>query len=294
MTRRLGAFLLTPLFAASAGCAPPERPEAVALTYSRALYARDLTAAYALLSSQDRAVKDEAAFRRERDAQAGFALEVSRQLAGFVSATPLRRRATADQVELTMRLRLPNANAPEVSTLVHEWDEGRLNSLPAEERQRVTWALGQLHQAGRLPMLEGEETFTLVREDGRWRILLNWAEGARVRFHAVTAGTPLQVAFSPEEVVVTPGERFKVTMRVTNPSAVPVRVRARHVIEPRATTSSLVLVLCLLEIPVTVEAGRTEEFLSEYVVLKDIPRTAKRFDVTYGFVPVSAASGGGV
>jgi len=52
---------------------------------------RSHTRATGCLSSEDRRVKDQASFRRERREASGFALDVARQLASFIEATPIER-----------------------------------------------------------------------------------------------------------------------------------------------------------------------------------------------------------
>lgn len=269
------------------GCARETGPEAVALEYGRALYARDLSQAYRFISSEDRRVKDEQTFRQERGAASGFALEVARQVASFIEAAPVEKTISGARATVNLKLRLPNANAPEIAALVFEWDERRLNDLSQTERRQIMKKLDQLHQAQKIPMLEGEETFKLAREGSGWRVFLNWAGGVRIRFRtAMQEVIPLQVAVSPEEILLMPGERVQVTVRAKNLSTRDIVARVHHRIEPKAAADSLALLQCPLFLPVTLEPGQTEEFLSEYFLLKDVPEEAKQFDVTYAFVPV--------
>jgi len=266
------------------GCAQEEGPEAVAIEYARALYASDPARVYRLISSEDRRVKPEAAFVQERGAVSGFALEVTRQLASFIGATPVEKTIREERATVRLKLRLPDANAPDIVALVHEWDERRLNALSRAEREEITRKLNQLHRAQKIPMLEGIETFELARERSGWRVFLNWAGGVRVRFStAMGEALPLQATVSPEEVLVTPGERVRVTVRAKNLSPRDIVVRVGHRTEPKAQADSLALLQCPLFVPVTLEAGQSEEFISEYVLLKDVPLEAKQFQVTYEF-----------
>jgi len=57
-------------------------------------------------------------------------------------------------------------------------------------------------------------------------------------------------------------------------------------VEPETRADSLALLQCPLLLPVTVSAGQSQEFVSEYVVLKDVPGGPKQFQVTYEFLPV--------
>jgi hypothetical protein len=130
------------------------------------------------------------------------------------------------------KLRLPAANAREIVALVGEWDERHLNALSRTERQNITRELDRLHQARRIPMLDGEETFELVQEASGWRVALNWAGGVAVRFQAaIQAGLPLRVTVLPEETRLALGEHVRVTVSATNLST-PTRPAARSQILP--------------------------------------------------------------
>jgi len=283
----LAAFVLW-LFAS--GCAREARPERIALEYSRAVYASDLAQAYRLISSQDRRVKNEEIYLR--GAPTGFALEVSRQLASFLKVTHVEQTINGDQARVKLQLKLPDANAPEIATLVREWDERLLNALLQSEREEITRKLDQLARAQKIPMIEGEENFSLVREGSGWRVFLNWAGGARVRFRtAMREAIPLQVTVSPEEVLLTPGERMQVVVRVKNVSSRDFVTRVGHRIEPKAQAGALALLQCPLFVPVTLKPGETEEFRSEYMMLRDSPDQAKEFEVTYEFFPAERTRG---
>ena len=277
----LVAFLLL------SSCAHEARPEDVALEYGRALYASDLEHAYRLISGEDRRMKDEATFGRERGPATGFALEVARQLASFIEATPVETRIGGDRATVRMKVRLPDASAPAIAALVADWDERHLNALPRTEREKITRRFDELHRARQIPVLEGEETFELVREAHGWRVFLNWAGGIRVRFRAaLPEKMPLQVTVSPEEALVSPGERVQVTLQATNRSTRDIVARVNHRIDPTAQADSLALLQCPLFIPVTLKPGQIEEFRSEYLLLKNVPGSAKQFQVTYEFSPV--------
>jgi hypothetical protein len=56
-------------------------------------------------------------------------------------------------------------------------------------------------------------------------------------------------------------------------------------LEPETRGDSLALLQCALFLPVTLSAGESQEFVSEYLVLKDVPEDAKQFLVTYEFLP---------
>ena len=259
-------------------------PEGIALEYGRALYAGDAAGMYRFLSTTDRKVKDEATFLQERGQPTGFALELVRRFASFIEASPVKKTSVGERVTVTLKLRLPDANAPEIATLVHGWDERRLDALSQAEQRQIMKTLDGLHQSRKLSPLEGEETFQLVREGSRWRVFLDWAGGVRVRFGATVDETiPLQVTVIPEEVLVNRGDRVMVTLRATNLSTRAIVTRVAHRIEPKTEAVSLALLQCPLLLPITLAPGQTEELRSEYMVLKDVHKETKRFQVTYEF-----------
>jgi hypothetical protein len=263
-------------------CARSPAPESVALDYSRALYARDSTAIYRLLAAADQRLKDEATFRRETDSPSGFALELSRRLGSLVTAEVADARVTGDQASVRLKLRLPDANAPAVAALAQDWDERRLNALPESERQRVLAEIAGLERSGRLPRIEGEETFALRREGGTWRVFVNWAASLAVRLAAtVPAELPVEATFLPPETRVTPGQAFRVTLRLTNRSPRETSLRIAHHTSPERAEDALALVQCPLLLPVRLTPGETREFVSEYLALPDFPQDVPAVQVTY-------------
>lgn len=120
-----------------------------------------------------------------------------------------------------------------------------------------------------------------------WRVFLSWVStGVRVEFGAsVDPEQPLEVAVTPPWAIVAPGERIRVTLQARNIGSREVTTRVGHRIEPRARADSLALLLCPLLVPVTLAPGESREFVSEYLLLADVPAAAKAFTVTYRFPP---------
>lgn len=254
------------------GCTAPPAPEEVALDYGRALYAGDARALHRLVSRADRDARDEATVRRTLAEVDGFAAELVRQLAGYITATAVDREVTGARAVVRLTLRLPDANAPAVRALVHDWDVDRLNRLSASERARLAARLAELHRAGTLPMVDGRERFELVREADGWRVVAHWTAGRPVAVAAAAdPALGLEVHAEPSRLRVVPGERFRVTLRVHNRGAVRRTLRVEHAVEPAAGAETLALVRCPLFVPVTVAAGATETFVSEYLLLPEAP-----------------------
>ncbi len=267
-----------------AGCSRTPGPEEMALAYGRALYANDADTLWRLISEADRRHKDEATFRRQHHQLKGFAQEVVERLSRHIGATPVTVSVSGDRASVTLKFRLPDANAPAIRALVLDWAEDRLNGLAEAERARIHGRLDELHRRGEVPTVDGDETFELVREDGHWRVFRNWAGGVSVRFDAaVDPGVPLQVTVTPHATVLAPRERLRVTVRATNTGSREVITRVGHRIAPETQANHLALLQCPLFVPVTLKPGQTEEFVSEYLLLADVPPEAKQFAVTYRF-----------
>jgi hypothetical protein len=276
------ALAVTVVFLAA--CTRTPSPEDVARDYGRAFYASDAHTLWRMISTQDRRVKDEATFQRQHADQRGFTREAVQRLASYITAAPVKTTVSGDHATVVLRFRLPNANAAEIRTLMHDWDDRRLDDLAGAERARILARLDELHRQGAFPVVEGEETTELVREAGAWRVFLNWASGVRVRFAAaVDDGVPLRVSVSPAEVTLAPGERIRVTVQASNTGSQPVTARVAHHIEPAAHERHLALLLCPLFLPVTLEPGQSQEFVSEYVLLADGPKELHALAVRYVF-----------
>ena len=274
--------IVTALF--SGACSRTEAPGDIALHYARALYAYDAARVYALVSARDRAAKDKASVAAQLQAPDGFALELLGELSRFVAATPIDTRVAGDQATVRLKLVLPNANDPLIKTVARDWDEARLHSLTAGERAEARGRVEDLGRRHQLPVIEGEETFELLKEAEGWRLVMHWAGAIPLRLAATApAGVPLEVAVTPERVNAQPGEAFRVTVRAQNVSSHEVTSRVGHKITPEPDAKFLAMLQCPLFLPATFKPGESKEFVSEYLLLKDLPPGVKAFEVTYTF-----------
>ena len=276
------AALLT--IALLAGCARQPGPVTVAIDYGRALYAGEPHAIYRLISAKDQRIKSEIDFAQQQETHEGFTAELLAQLASFIVATPVEARVADRRATVRLKFALPDANAPEIRSLARDWDEHALNALTESERRRIRDGLVELRRTQTLPTVEGEETFNLVRDDGGWRVVMNWTRSVRLHFNAALgADVPLKIDIVPAEIAIGPGEPVHVTLRARNTGTREVTIRVGHRIEPVGQSSFLALLQCPLFLPITIQPGATEEFKSKYLLLKDLPESVTRFDVTYRF-----------
>ncbi len=267
-----------------AACGREVPPETVAVEYARALYAHDLSRAYRLLSAQDRERKPEAVFVAEGDAPTGNALELARQLASFIEIVSTEKKITGDRAGVKLKLKLPDANAAEVAGFVRDWDVAALNAISAKELETIQKGLDEIHRSGRLPTLEGEEKFELVREGVGWRVVVNWAAGVRVHFRTrIPAVLPVRAVPEEQRVLVKPGEQFQMSLRLTNTSGQELSLRVAHDIEPKAAAPSVVFVQCPLLLPVQLPPGESREYSSTLMIAGDVPDRRDEVQVTFTF-----------
>ena len=143
--------------------------------YLRAIYARDYGVAYHLISPADRKLKTEQEYVQELGAFSGAALELAAVLASLIKFENLTTQIAKNRATVTFKGILPNANAPAIQELLLGFDQERLDALSPVERTARTEQLRDMQRAGSLPVLVGEqEHWELVREEGRWWIVLNW------------------------------------------------------------------------------------------------------------------------
>jgi hypothetical protein len=278
------AVLILPAIYAfqSAGNNRPEQPVQTLSSYLHFLYARDFRRAYRFIATEDQRVKPLHDYLRERPPFTGFTLDVARRLAALIEIRPLSEAPEQNVNRVKVNLKLPDANA--LSGLLLDWDESRLNALPVAEQKKILEAIDELNRQGKLPIIEGEEEFTLLREGSQWRVSLDWGAGIKVTFTTVL---PSDTAISAEplakQTVARPSDVFTIGFRVKNRTNRTIVTRIVHRVEPKELAQYLELVQCALLLPVQLRPGEEQTYNSTYVVRGDLPEGAKRMDVIYEF-----------
>jgi hypothetical protein len=261
---------------------PTAEPVPALSRYLKAAYARDFKRAYRFISSKDKKLKPEKIYSSEQGAFTGFALEVARKLADFITVRPTQLQLEGDRAQVKVRLKLPDATS--LSPLLLEWDEDRLNALSPAERQKLLASIDKLHRGGKMKMIEGQEEFVLVKEGDGWKLFLDWGKGLRVTFGATVPVTgQLEATPATPETVVRAGELFNVTYRVKNRSPKIISTRITHKVEPHELQSYLDIVQCALLLPVKLSPGKETEYSTMYAVRPDIPANAREINITYEF-----------
>jgi hypothetical protein len=276
------AILALPILFWIAKSPSRSEPVEVVTKYLKLLYARDFSRAYQFISAADRQLKTRNDYVRERGPFDGFAHEVARKLSSFIEIQPVTQRIDGAQNRLRLALRLPDAEA--LSDLVLEWDENRLKTLPRSEQKRILATLDRLARAEKLPMIEGEEEFILVREGSKWKVFLDWAAGVQVKFDTtLPANGGLAAQPTIKETIARSGDLFTIGFKVKNTGAGEVVTRIAHRVEPKEMAEYLDLVECALLLPVRLQPGEEQIYKSTYVVRGDLPDGTKSLNVTYEF-----------
>lgn len=265
---------------------PADAPEAVLKRFLTAVYARDYPSAYQWISREDRKLKSKEEYVRESGAFSGAALEAARALASLIQFKDLRTTIEGDRATVTFTAVLPDANAPVIQDLLLELDEARLAALSPAERQARIERLRELARSSRLPVITGEERWELVREEGRWRVWLNWAGAVVVRFTAATKGG-LPWEFVPVQPVVRarPGETLQAYYRVRNLSDQETTGKARHILDPPEEEGYLQIVSCFCFIRQRLGPGE-ERRLPVVFRVTQAPPPGGELRVRYEFYPL--------
>lgn len=276
-------LVLPPIYAIRAvGNRHPDQPVQLLSTYLKFLYARDFRRAYRLIATKDQRLKPLNDYLRERPPFTGFAFEVARKLASLIDIRPVSEQPDQNSNRIKVAMKLPDANA--LSHLLLDWDEARLNALPAPAQKKILAALDDLIRQRKLPIIEGEEEFVLTREGSQWRVLLDWSAGVKVNFTTVL---PAQTVLSAEplikQTVARANDVFTVGFRVKNRSSREILTRIVHRVEPKDLAQYLELVQCALLLPVRLRPGEEQVYDSTYVLRGDLPDGTKSLDVIYEF-----------
>jgi hypothetical protein len=257
-------------------------PVPVLSKYLRFLYARDLGQAYRFISTVDQRIKKRDDYMRERGAFTGFALDAARKLAELIEIRAVSQQVDGSRSRLKVALKLPDASS--VAPLLLDWDEQRLNALPAPEQKKIISNIDRLAHDKKLPMIEGEEEYILVKENSQWKVFLNWAAGVKVKFATIVPSDGTIVAEPiTRETIVHSGEPFTIGFKVKNHTSNEVRTRIIHQVEPTKLKQYLDLVECALLLPVRLRPGEEQVYNSTYLVRGDLPDGTKALDVTYEF-----------
>jgi len=250
--------------------------------YLKNAYAHDHKKAYRLISNRDRLIKSEELYIQEKGPFSGFTLTVAGKLADMIEVRQTSAQENDASTKVKFNIKLPDANS--LSALLLDWDQDKLNSLPEQKRKEILAAIDNQRRAGKLKFIEGEEELTLVKENGLWRVLFDWAAGLRVQYDATVPNSEaIEATPLNRETSVRANELFTIAYRVRNTSREIIATRIVHRVEPQELRQHLDLVECALLLPIKLKPGEDREFSSTYMVRGDLPDGSKQVKVTYDF-----------
>jgi hypothetical protein len=257
-------------------------PVLILSRYLKASYARDYKQAYRFISAQDQLLKPESVYVRERGSFTGFTLVAARKLAEEVTIKPVQITPAGNRTMIRVALKLPDAQS--LSPLLMDWDEEKLNTLPAAEQRKILVAIDRLSRSGNMKMIQGEEEFALIKEEEVWRLALDWHAGLQISLAAVVPSNgPIRAEPVPSETVVESSEPFRITYKVSNRSNKAIRARIVHKVEPQELADYLDIIECALLLPTLIDAGQQAEYSTTYLVRGDLPDSARKLNITYEF-----------
>jgi len=249
----------------------PENSLEVVRSYLKAIHAQDPREAYRFISSADRRVFDQESYVQTQAALRGFAAQLAKQLAADMEIQVVDRETKDDRPRLTLDYKVPAAD--ELSSRLYNWDQDKLNALPRAEQPRIIRALEKMRKAGNMITIEGRETFNLVKEDGQWKIVLDWASGIRVSFDAaVPLNNAIDVVVLKRKLFAGTDEPFQTNLKIKNRGPREVVARIDHRIEPKELAGHLAMIACGFIRPMTLQPGEEREVSSAYLLDPGFPK----------------------
>ena len=270
------------LFLSAPGSGVQSGPVRTINAYLKSAYAHDQKKAYRLISQRDRLIKSEDIYSQEKGPFSGFTLVVAEKLAEMIEIGETSESANGAATKVKLSVKYPDANS--LSTLLLDWDQDKLNALPPQSQKEIIATIDNFRDAGKMKFIEGEEELSLVKENGRWRILFDWAAGLRVQYDAIVPSSKvIEATPMNRETSVRANELFTVVYRVRNLSNQAIATRIVHRVEPEELRHYVDLVECALLLPVKLQPSEEREFSSTYMARGDLPDGSKHVKVTYDF-----------
>ncbi|MCI0395750.1 MAG: cytochrome c oxidase assembly protein [Chloroflexi bacterium] len=258
---------------------PPDR---VALDYARAVYARDYAAAWEYVSAEDRQVKSRQAYLAENTSFTGLKQELAHTLASWIQFTETQIQVEDGRATVTTRVKVPNGNQQEVSEILRA--AGEEGEPTAAGRPALLDRLEAMYAAGQIEILEGEQTFELVRERNGWRVVMDWTNAVVVTLTAeVSPDLPWEFYPLQEEIRALPGETLTAVYRATNRSNETITGKAKHLFLPEEHKEYFTLIQCFCFIQQTLAPGESVDLTLLFYVDEAIPAGVRQVENKYVF-----------
>jgi hypothetical protein len=264
-----------------------EDPLDVARSYLQAIHAQDHLEAYRHISAADRRVANQADYAEGHRSLSGFALQLAKIVAAQTEFRLVEQEISGERARLTINYKVPATD--ELSSLLLNWDEDKLDALSRAGRQRIIGVLENMNKARNVITTEGRETFNLINEDGRWKIFLDWASGIQVSFDAaLPANSAVEVDVLKRKLFAGVDEPFQTNLKLRNRSKREVIARIEHRIEPIEYAGHIAMIACGFLRPLTLQPGEEREVSSAYLLDPGLPKNTA-FRITFQFNLASAS-----
>ena len=150
-----------------------EAPDQVLTKYLKSLYSNNLKKTYSYLSKADKSTISRIEFIKQNSLDDSFAQEIAKTVSSLrkykVNETVINEDDSAS-VDITV-------TSPDMSKVMGEIFGPFHGPKSMENPQEAArFMLKQYLKKGNVPMVEERGTFTLVNEEGRWKVLLNLAK----------------------------------------------------------------------------------------------------------------------
>lgn len=253
--------------------------------YLRASYARDTDLAYKYLSEADQSAKSRQEYRSENGDYAGFTLKLARLLASRIELSDMTVSITDDRASVNFNATLPDANHPSLQSVVQGFDSVRLESLDSDARNDRLKLLEEISASEHFAVLNSVgEQWEMVRENGEWRVFVNWAEAIEVLFES-TVSDSLEWEFYPSQkrILAQPGQTVQMSYHARNIGKIDNTGKARHTIGAEEVANYLEIIACFCFLEQALDVGESAELPLVFRVDYEIPEAVKTFTVRYDF-----------
>ena len=298
--RRAAFIVLTATAAAvtavlAAALAAPPSPEEVAERFLRARYARQAERLYRLASAADRAERTLDQFIALNPPYPEPFRPAVDALAAAIRLLSADTEVAGDQASVTLRAALPNSADRDLDSLLRTAQADRAfdGAGPdggAEPPREAVRRIRADARAGRLPVVEVTESVDLIREGGRWRVIMGWDADLPVTLRAAVAGgAPLEFTILTEpELRLRPGETGRAAFLVRNTADESVRVMAGHTYAPPAAQRHVELIECFCFFEERLDPGESREQTLAFRLSWDLPAAIDAVAITYRYERIGA------
>ena len=146
-----------------------ETPDQVLIKYLKSLYSNNLKETYSYLSQADKNIISRNEFIKQNSLDDPFTQEIAK------TVSSLRKYKVNEAIincnYATVRITVTSPNMSKVLGEIFGPFQGPKSMKNPQETAR--YMLKQYLEKGNIPMVKERGTFTLVNEEGRWKVLLN-------------------------------------------------------------------------------------------------------------------------